>query len=112
MDKTFFASTSIPKIRHSLVNLSVFPYNKVIEGGTTYGSLFESEKPLPHTKKPALIVELKYDQSADTAIRQIKEKHYTQALEGYSGELLLVGINYEKDKENKQHSCVIERHGM
>lgn len=32
-----------------------------------------------------------------------------QALEGYSGEIVLVGINYEKDKENKRHSCVIER---
>lgn len=65
--------------------------------------------PLPHSKKPALIVELKYDKSADTAIRQIKEKRYTQALEGYSGEIVLVGINYEKDKEDKRHSCVIER---
>ncbi len=68
--------------------------------------------PLPHAKKPALVVELKYDKTADTAIRQIKEKRYTQALEGYSGEILLVGINYEKDKENKQHSCVIERHSL
>ncbi len=68
--------------------------------------------PLPHAKKPALIVELKYDKSADTAIRQIKEKRYTQALECYSGKILLVGINYEKDKENKQHSCVIERHSL
>lgn len=65
--------------------------------------------PLPHSPKPALIVELKYDKSADTAIQQIKEKRYTQALEGYSREILLVGINYEKDKENKRHRCVIER---
>ena len=64
--------------------------------------------PLPHTGSPALIVELKYDKSADTAIRQIKERHYTQALEGYSGEILLIGINYEKDNEKKQHSCIIE----
>ncbi len=68
--------------------------------------------PLPHTKKPALIVELKYDKSTDTAIRQIKEKRYTQALEGYSGDILLVGINYEKDKENKRHSCEIERYSL
>lgn len=65
--------------------------------------------PLPHTGNPALIVELKYDKSADTAIRQIKERHYTQALEGYSGEILLIGINYEKDNEKKQHSCIIEK---
>ena len=63
--------------------------------------------PLPHTKSPAIVIELNYDKTADTAIAQIKEKHYTQALEGYSGEIVLVGINYQK--ESKSHSCVIER---
>ena len=66
--------------------------------------------PLPHTEKPALVVELKYDKSANAAIQQIKDRHYTQALEGYVGEMLLVGINYDKDKENKPHSCVIEKY--
>lgn len=65
--------------------------------------------PLPHTNKPALVVELKYNQSASAAIRQIKDRHYTQALEGYSGDILLVGINYDKEKGNKPHSCVIEK---
>ncbi|MCM1056426.1 MAG: ATP-binding protein [Firmicutes bacterium] len=65
--------------------------------------------PLPASGKPALVVELKYDKSADTAIRQIKERGYTQALEGYSGEVLLVGISYDKDNRNKPHSCVIEK---
>lgn len=63
--------------------------------------------PLPHTNKPALIVELKYDKTADTAIQQIKDRKYAQALEGYKGEVLLVGISYFK--ENKSHCCVIER---
>lgn len=63
--------------------------------------------PLPHTDKPALVVELKYDRNAETAIKQIREKRYTQAFEGYSGRILLVGINY--DKEKKAHSCVIEQ---
>lgn len=53
--------------------------------------------PLPSVNKPALVVELKYDKTADTAIRQIKDRNYTQALDGYAGELLLVGINYDKD---------------
>lgn len=65
--------------------------------------------PLPHTKKPAMVVELKYNNTADTAIKQIKERKYTQALKGYAGEILLVGINYDKANENKPHSCVIER---
>lgn len=65
--------------------------------------------PLPHTGKPALVVELKYDKSARTAIRQIKDRQYTQALEDYAGEILLVGIGYDKDNADKLHSCVIER---
>lgn len=65
--------------------------------------------PLPSSSKPALVVELKYDKSAITAIRQIKDRHYTQALEGYSGEILLVGVNYDKNAKNKPHSCVIEK---
>lgn len=65
--------------------------------------------PLPSSGKPALVVELKYDKSADTALQQIKEKHYTKTLEGYSGEILLVGINYDKDSGDKTHSCVIEK---
>lgn len=63
--------------------------------------------PLPHTDKPALVVELKYDKTAVAAIQQIKDRHYTQALEGYNGEILLVGINYDRD--NKSHNCIIEK---
>ena len=65
--------------------------------------------PLPSTGKPALVVELKYNKTADTALRQIRERHYTQALEGYAGEILLVGINYDRENRGKPHSCVIER---
>lgn len=65
--------------------------------------------PLPSVRKPALVVELKYNKDAHTAIQQIKDRHYTQALEDYAGELLLVGINYDKDKKDKPHSCVIEK---
>ncbi len=65
--------------------------------------------PLPHTNKPAMVVELKYDSSVSAAIQQIKDRQYMQALEGYTGEILLVGVNYNKDNPNKPHSCVIER---
>ncbi len=67
--------------------------------------------PLPHTNKPAMVVELKYDRSVSTAIQQIKDRQYMQALEGYTGEILLVGVNYNKDNPDKPHSCVIERVG-
>lgn len=63
--------------------------------------------PLPQSGKPALLVELKYDKTASAAIEQIKERKYTKALEGYTGEILLVGINY--DKGDKTHSCRIEK---
>lgn len=65
--------------------------------------------PLPFCNKPALVVELKYDKSASTAIQQIKDRKYTQALEGYFGEVLLVEMNYDKGGKNKAHSCVIEK---
>ncbi len=65
--------------------------------------------PLPKTGKPALIIELKVNKSAETALQQIKDRGYTQALEGYAGEILLVGISYDKDNNNKPHSCEIEK---
>ena len=59
--------------------------------------------------RPAMVVELKYNQSADTAIRQIKEKRYQGALSDYRDRILLVGINYDAEgKDNKHHTCVIE----
>ena len=59
--------------------------------------------------RPAMVVELKYNQSADTAIKQIKEKRYQGALSDYHDKILLVGINYDAEgKEKKHHTCVIE----
>lgn len=60
-----------------------------------------------HFNKLAVIMELKWDKSAKGAISQIKEKQYVDALKEYQGNLLLVGINYEKD--TKTHTCVIEQ---
>lgn len=56
--------------------------------------------------KPALVVELKWDKSAEGAIAQIKKKEYCKSLEEYSGNLLLVEINYDRD--TREHECVIE----
>ena len=59
--------------------------------------------------RPAMVVELKYNQSADTAIKQIKEKRYQGALAGYHDRILLVGVNYDAEgKDKKHHTCVIE----
>ena len=63
--------------------------------------------PRRNVSKPALVIELKFNHSADTAIDQIKRKAYPSKIAEYTGAILLVGINY--DKETKQHSCKIER---
>ncbi len=65
--------------------------------------------PLPGIAKPALTIELKYDKTAAAAIQQIKDRQYPQALEGYSGEILLVSINYDKHNREKPHNCLIEK---
>lgn len=58
--------------------------------------------------KPALLVELKWDKTAESAIEQIKERCYPKALEDYKGNLFLVGISY--DEKTKEHQCKIEQH--
>lgn len=63
---------------------------------------------IPKKDKPAMVVELKYDKSADTGIRQILEKRYDLGLEKYLDHLLLVSISYEK--QTKEHECVIVRY--
>lgn len=60
--------------------------------------------------KPALLVELKWNQLAESAISQIKEKCYPKALEDYKGNLLLVGISY--DEKTKEHRCRIEQYSV
>jgi hypothetical protein len=56
---------------------------------------------------PAMIVELKMNKSADSAIDQIKNRNYPQALEGYGSDILLVGVSY--DAKTKEHTCRIEK---
>lgn len=66
--------------------------------------------PRRHSDKPAIIVELKWNHSAKGAIYQIKEREYMKALEDYKGNMLLVGIDY--DKKSKTHKCEIEKISM
>lgn len=62
--------------------------------------------PRPYNTQPALVIELKWDKTAYSAIEQIKERKYPSALTDYAGEILLVGINY--DVKSKEHTCQIE----
>lgn len=61
---------------------------------------------------PALVIELKWNQSAEGAIAQIKERRYPEAIQKYGGEILLVGINYDKNAPagERKHNCVIEEY--
>lgn len=63
--------------------------------------------PKKYSDKPAMVMELKCNGSADGALAQIREKNYVDSLKDYKGNLLLVGINYEKKTE--KHVCVIEK---
>ena len=91
----------------SLAFYSARKYYKIIRELPT-GKGFADIVLLPYQKsdKPAMVIELKHDKSADTAIRQIKEKRYTGALAGYTDEIILVGISYDN---GKGHSCIIEK---
>ncbi len=63
--------------------------------------------PRKNVESPAIVLELKYDKNAESAIDQIKRKHYPAKVVQYTNNLLLVGINY--DKEQKTHKCHIEK---
>ena len=52
-------------------------------------------------------MELKWNKSAETVLSQIKYRMYPESIKGYTGDILLVGINY--DKSGKKHECVLEK---
>lgn len=54
-----------------------------------------------------MVVELKWNKSAEGVIRQIKDRQYAAWLQEYTGDILLVGINY--DVGDKTHDCIIEK---
>ena len=55
-----------------------------------------------------LLIELKWNMSAQGAIRQIKKKEYADWLISYTGDILLVAVNYDKKKD--VHECIIEKY--
>ena len=82
-------------------------YLKVEERPTGHGIADVVFIPKRDTSLPAMIVELKWNKTADGAIKQIKERHYPELLSDYVGEMMFVGINY--DEETKENSCKIEK---
>ena len=96
----------------SVIKLAYFAYRdyyiklEELPSGTGYADIVYIPK--DQEEMPALVVELKYNDSADGAIKQIKDRNYPAVLKGYGAPILLVGISYDKDDVNKKHSCVIE----
>ena len=62
--------------------------------------------PRKNVSKPAIVIELKSNETPSKAIAQIKDRHYTDKVAEYTGDILLVGISY--DVESKEHQCQIE----
>lgn len=61
---------------------------------------------------PVLVIELKWNQSAEGAISQIKNRRYSEAVKGYGSDILLVGISYDRGAlpGERKHQCRIERY--
>ena len=61
---------------------------------------------------PALVIELKWNKTAEGAIAQMKDRRYPDAIRKFGSEILLVGINYDKDAPagKRKHTCLIEKY--
>ncbi|MBQ9008620.1 MAG: AAA family ATPase [Clostridia bacterium] len=98
----------------AVIQLAYFSYKnhymKMEELPTGYGYADIVYLPKQSEMVPALVIELKWNQSADTAIEQIKQRKYPTVLQGYGGDILLVGINYDKDAPagQRKYTCKIE----
>ena len=64
--------------------------------------------PIPGSVFPAIVVELKWDKSAKGAIDQIRRKNYPKKLQRFSREIVLLGINYDKDAKDIKYDVEIE----
>lgn len=98
----------------SVIKLAYFSYKdhylkfEELPSGDGYADIIYFPK--KHSALPALVIELKWNRTAPGAIEQIKNKSYPEALSGYGGKILLVGIAYEKDAGDKKgkYTCMIE----
>ena len=86
---------------------SVDQYGKVEELPTGHGIADVVFVPKRRSSLPAMIIELKWNKTAEGAMKQIKENNYPRVLNQFSGKILLVGINC--DENTKIHTCKIER---
>ena len=80
-------------------------FHREYQSGTGFADLVLM--PRKNTCTPAIIVELKYNDTTDTAIDQIRQRNYPTKVAEYTGDILLVAISF--DKKTKEHQCWIER---
>ena len=98
----------------AVIQLAYFSYKdhymKMEELPTGHGYADIVYLPKQSEMVPALVIELKWNQSADTAIEQIKQRKYPTVLQDCGGDILLVGINYDKDAPagQRKYTCKIE----
>lgn len=98
----------------SVIKLAYFSYRdhymkfEELPAGNGYADIVYLPK--KNSMLPALVIEMKWEKSAQGAIEQIKNKNYPDAIADFGGEILLVGISYQKEAEagGRKHSCVIE----
>ena len=96
----------------SVIKMAYFAYRdyylqfEELPGGTGYADIVYLPK--KYSEYPALIIELKWEDTPETAIHQIKDRNYPDALKGFDGDILLVGISYDKEDVGKKHCCTIE----
>lgn len=76
-----------------------------LPSGTGYADVVYLPK--KNSVMPIMVVELKWNKGAESAIGQIKERNYPEVFEGYGSEVLLVGVSY--DEKTKNHECLIEK---
>ena len=100
----------------SVIKLAYFSYRdyylkfEELPSGNGYADIVYFPKKTSNL--PVLVVEMKWDKSAEGAIAQIKKRNYPAAIKEFGGEILLVGINYDKDAPagERKHTCVIEKY--
>ena len=96
----------------SIAYLSAMQYYfkpvRELPAGQGFADLVFIPKPEYGSSYPALVVELKWNRTAETALQQIKNRKYPEAIMAYTGNILLVGINY--DEKTKTHECRIEKY--
>ena len=99
----------------SVIKLAYFSYKdrylkfEELPAGDGYADIVYFPK--KNSMLPALVIEMKWSKSAKGAIDQIKDRRYPDAIKDYGGEVLLVGINYDKDAPagKRKHECIIEK---